>query len=425
MKLLHRIALSVSAVLFGVMSVWGVLFYFAIMQEVNDEVDDALEGFSEVIITRTLAGMDVPRASNGTNNQYYIREVSEKYVDQHMGRRYIDSTMYIQEKHETEPARVLKTFFRNKEGHYLELLVATPTIEKEDLRQAILEWILVLWVSLLVIIVIVNIGMFRRNMKPLYVLLRWLDKYRIGRENEPLKNDTSIVEFRKLNEAAIRNANRSEELFLQQKQFIGNASHEIQTPLAICRNRLELLLENEDLTEMQMNEIVKVLNTLNGITRLNKSLLLLSKIENGQFGEKEPIDMNILIHKLAAEFEEVYAHLNITVSIIEKGRMTLRMNESLAGVLVTNLLKNAFVHNKEAGKIEVVIEPDQLIVRNTGTEEALDKEHIFKRFHHTRKREGSTGLGLAILDSICKLYGFNCVYEYHGSMHSFMLKINR
>lgn len=140
-----------------------------------------------------------------------------------------------------------------------------------------LGWIIFLYIVLLLTILIVCIWIFHRSMKPLYNLLRWLDAYRIGRPNRPLKNETQITEFKKLNEAAIRNAERSEHIFEQQKQFIGNASHEMQTPLAICRNRLEMLMEDDSLSEAQLEELIKTHQTLEHITKLNKSLLLLSK----------------------------------------------------------------------------------------------------------------------------------------------------
>lgn len=73
-----------------------------------------------------------------------------------------------------------------------------------------------------------------------------------GKENEALNNDTQITEFRKLNDAAVRYAERTEQMFEQQKQFIGNASHEIQTPLAICRNRLEMLMDDDSLSEINL-----------------------------------------------------------------------------------------------------------------------------------------------------------------------------
>ena len=276
MKLIYRIVIRISLLLILVLGVWAVFFYMAMMDEVNDEVDDSLEDYSEVIIIRTLAGEELPSQNTGSNNQYYLREVTEEYADSREDITYKDSMVYIVEKGETEPARILTTIFKDDENRFYELTVSTPSIEKEDLTAAIRNWMIFLYVALLLVIIVVNVWVFQQSMRPLYVLLHWLDGYRIGSKNKPLENDTQITEFRKLNEAAIRNAERSEQLFEQQKQFIGNASHEIQTPLAICRNRLEMMMEDESLSESQLEELMKTHQTLEHITKLNKSLLLLS-----------------------------------------------------------------------------------------------------------------------------------------------------
>lgn len=422
MKLINRILFRISPALLVIMTLWAIFFYSAIITEINDEVDDSLESFSEQVIIRTLAGENIPEVTNGTNNQYYITEVSEAYATQHMHRRYIDSLVYIKVKRETEPARVLKTFFKDNSGRQLQLLVATPTIEKADLQEAILGWIMFLYLSLLIIIIVINLWMFRQNLRPLYVLLRWLDKYKVGTQNEPLHNKTDIIEFRKLNEAAIRNASRAENLFQQQNQFISNTSHEIQTPIAVCKNRLEMLMEDETLTEQQLEQIAKAHETLNNISRLNKSLLLLCKIDNGQFSDLETIRVNNLVKRYLSDFEEAYGYLNIQVSVQNKGTLFWSMNESLAGVLIANLLKNSFIHNLKNGSIEIIIRFDSLLICNTGTQGALDEHRIFDRFYHTQGKEGSTGLGLAIVDSICKLYQIRCDYSYENGKHCFEIK---
>lgn len=147
-------------------------------------------------------------------------------------------------------------------------------------------------------------------MRPLYALLHWLDNYTPGRHNTPVPNDTNISEFHKLNVAAQEAANRSEELFEQQKQFIGNASHELQTPLAILGNRLEWLLDNTELNETQIEELFKMQRTLGHIVRLNKTLLLLTKIENGQFPESTNIDLAFII-KNKSLYTTKYTHHEI------------------------------------------------------------------------------------------------------------------
>lgn len=392
----------------------------AVVEEVNDEVDDTLEDYSEGLIIRALSGEDMPTASNGSNNQYYLYEVSESYAASHPQITYRDEMVFITEKSETEPARVLITIFRTEDERYMELVVYTPTIEKLDLLRAILGWIIFLYVLLLLIILSINIWVFRKNMKPLYVLLKWLDSSQLGKKNEPLENTTKITEFRKLNAATMAFAERGEKLFEQQKTFIGNASHEMQTPLAICRNRLEMLMEDETLTEHQLNELIKTHQTLENLTRMNRSLLLLCKIENGQFADTCSVCLNDILAHYLDDYKEVYAYRNITVTVTTDSLFCVEMNDSLVSVLVTNLLKNSFVHNIDGGFIYIKITADTFEISNTG-EKPLDRERIFERFYQGQKKEGSTGLGLALVDSICKANHLTIDYTYVQNRHIFTI----
>lgn len=420
MKLFHLVLWRISLALIVVLTVWAGFFYMAVVEEVNDEVDDTLEDYSEGLIIRALSGEDMPTASNGSNNQYYLYEVSESYAASHPQITYRDEMVFITEKSETEPARVLITIFRTEDERYMELVVYTPTIEKLDLLRAILGWIIFLYVLLLLIILSINIGVFRKNMKPLYVLLKWLDSSQLGKKNEPLENTTKITEFRKLNAATMAFAERGEKLFEQQKTFIGNASHEMQTPLAICRNRLEMLMEDETLTEHQLNELIKTHQTLENLTRMNRSLLLLCKIENGQFADTCSVCLNDILAHYLDDYKEVYAYRNITVTVTTDSLFCVEMNDSLVSVLVTNLLKNSFVHNIDGGFIYIKITADTFEISNTG-EKPLDRERIFERFYQGQKKEGSTGLGLALVDSICKANHLTIDYTYVQNRHIFTI----
>ena len=419
MKLFNRVLVHLLIGIVVILTGWAVCFYAAIVDEINDEVDDSLEDYSELIIIRSLAGKELPSHDSGTNNQYFLREVSDLYAQTHPNIVYKDSMIYIKEKGETEPARILTTIFCNKEKQYYELSVSIPTIEKKDLRESIFQLLIGLFVALLFGILLINVWVFRQSMKPFYQLLNWLDNYRLGKKNPPLSNISHVTEFRKLNETVNRFATYSEGVFEQQKQFIGNASHEIQTPLAICMNRLEMLMDDELLTEQQMEEIVKTYGTLEYVSKLNKSLLLLSKIENHQYMDEKDICLNDLLHRYADDYQEVYAHQQIAFRVEEKGRCSLRMNEVLATVLVTNLLKNAFVHNKQGGKIAVTIEKNGICFCNTGIGEPLDGKRIFERFYQGHKKEGSTGLGLAIVSAICHQYHLRLSYHFKDEEHCF------
>lgn len=420
MKLFHLVLWRISLALIVVLTVWAGFFYMAVVEEVNDEVDDTLEDYSEGLIIRALSGEDMPTASNGSNNQYYLYEVSESYAASHPQITYRDEMVFITEKSETEPARVLITIFRTEDERYMELVVYTPTIEKLDLLRAILGWIIFLYVLLLLITLSINIWVFRKNMKPLYVLLKWLDTSQLGKKNEPLENTTKITEFRKLNAATMAFAERGEKLFEQQKTFIGNASHEMQTPLAICRNRLEMLMEDETLTEHQLNELIKTHQTLENLTRMNRSLLLLCKIENGQFADTRSVCLNDILAHYLDDYKEVYAYRNITVTVTTDSSFCVEMNDSLVSVLVTNLLKNSFVHNIDGGFIYIKITANTFEISNTG-EKPLDRERIFERFYQGQKKEGSTGLGLALVDSICKANHLKIDYTYVENRHIFTI----
>lgn len=420
MKLFHLVLWRISLALIVVLTVWAGFFYMAVVEEVNDEVDDTLEDYSEGLIIRALSGEDMPTASNGSNNQYYLYEVSESYAASHPQITYRDEMVFITEKSETEPARVLITIFRTEDERYMELVVYTPTIEKLDLLRAILGWIIFLYVLLLLIILSINIWVFRKNMKPLYVLLKWLDTSQLGKKNEPLENTTKITEFRKLNAATMAFAERGEKLFEQQKTFIGKASHEMQTPLAICRNRLEMLMEDETLTEHQLNELIKTHQTLENLTRMNRSLLLLCKIEDGQFVDTRSVCLNDILAHYLDDYKEVYAYRNITVTVTTDSSFCVEMNDSLVSVLVTNLLKNSFVHNIDGGFIYIKITANTFEISNTG-EKPLDRERIFERFYQGQKKEGSTGLGLALVDSICKANHLKIDYTYVENRHIFTI----
>ena len=418
MKLFHLVMWRMSAMLVVILTCWAVLFYLAVMEEVNDEVDDSLSDYAESLIIRSLSGEKMPDTSNGSNNQYFLYDVSAEYAASYPKISYRDEMVYITAKGETEPARILMTIFQKDDGGYMELVVYTPTIEKYDLQRAILGWIVFLYVLLLLMILAVNAWVFHHNMRPLYTLLKWLENYRLGSKREPLDESLRIVEFRKLNEAANLFSERSEQLYEQQKLFIGNASHEMQTPLAICRNRLEMLMEDDTLTEKQLSELMKTHRTLENLTRLNKSLLLLCKIDNRQFTDVKPICLSELLLHYLDDYKEVYAYRRVQVNVYVEDCFRLEISESLATVLLTNLLKNAFVHTEEGGTITLTFTASSFEIRNTG-EASLDKNRIFERFYKEGKKEGSTGLGLALVDSICKAYRLNLSYRFENGMHIF------
>ena len=423
MKLLIKITASLAAAFTVLLALWAVFFYFATMDEINDETDDSLIDYSDGLIIRKLAGVELPSEDNGTNNTYYINEVSEEFASSRPWIIFEYQEVFISAKAEFESARVLSRIFKDSEDRYFELTVAVPTVEREDIQRSILWWIVALYVVLLFSVLCISVWVVSINMRPLKAMLKWLDDYNPGKSMPPVPSDTNVTEFVRLSDTIKNAAARFDEQYREQKHFIGNASHELQTPLAACSNRIEILLDSPELTENQANELVKVHRELQNLIRLNRTLLLLTKIENGQFPETSRIDFSSIVADSVEMFGEIYPSKGISVRKDISSRFIYAMNSQLASILVRNLLKNAFIHSGENAEIDVSMSSDGFSIANPG-QLPLDGEKIFSRFYHSNSSsEGSTGLGLAIADSICRSYGLALSYSFNNGKHVFSVKI--
>jgi signal transduction histidine kinase len=225
-----------------------------------------------------------------------------------------------------------------------------------------------------------------------------------------------------LDDSVTTMVNRTRAAFTSQKQFIENASHELQTPLAISINKLELLAEKGTTTEAQAEEISSVILALERATKLNKTLLLLSRIENRQFSDRSSVDINQLTRETISELSDLSEFKSVTVSLVDDSSLTCDMNPELASIMLSNLIKNSIIHNYEGGTVEVKISSSRILVENTGTATTLDESQIFKRFYKNTSLNTSTGLGLSIVKSIADLYGFKLSYQFNGG-HVFTIDV--
>ena len=419
MKLIYRVTIRLSAILLPILLLWAAVFYYSMVHEINDETDDSLEDYATMLIRRTLTNHELPGQSDGSNNTYSIELLPGGTCTGPI-LEFEDRQVYIPEKRETEPARTLRMSFSDADGNTWLLTVSTPTFEREDLLLAVLWHLVALYAILVITILAVTSIVFNYSMRPLYRLLRWLDGYSLGNGVEDLPMCTHIEEFRILTESARSTIARAEENFERQKQFIGNASHELQTPLAVLGTRIEWMIDNTPLTEEQFAELTKMRQSLHRLSRLNRTLLLISKIENSQFNEVHDVDIVELIDNELEIYKEIHAGKEITCSTQLPAQFIAAMDESLATTLVTNLLKNAFLYTTQGGTIRISIDKEILTVENSGTE-PLDATRLFDRFY-TGGANGSTGLGLALVKSIAEFYKFNLDYTYKGGMHCFTVK---
>ena len=400
MKLLSYTYRKLALLLFLLMAVWGVLFYYAIIDEVVDETDDTLENYGEILMESALHDPSILETEGSLMSFYKFTPISEE-EGRHYRQVFYDATVYIELEDEDEPVRVMCTAFRMPDGQYYELKLMISILERDDMVEAMLWYLGALFLLFLICtsigIQLVLKGVFR----PLHRLLDWLHCIQPGKEVPPLDNPTKIREFRQLSDAALDMGNRSYKAYEEQKQFIENASHELQTPLAIVRGKVELLAESEGMTEQQMEQLDEIYATLGRAVKLNKSLLLLSRIENGQYTEMEDVSVDEILDELLPDLMDIYEHKQVRlIRKREEQPFIIRCNHSLAQILVSNLVKNSLLHNREGGELQVLTTPTSLVIKNTG-DVPLDGEKLFRRFYHGMDgKKDSTGLGLAIARSI-------------------------
>ena len=424
MKLSHYTIRNLSIPLLFIILIWASVFYVLIMHEIDDETNDTLENYKELIIRQALTDPDFDYTYSDAMTRYKIREVRPEVANLSKDFFY-DSTKYIEIEMEYEPVRVLKCYFMDSQGRYYQLEIETSTLEKEDMMETIFWSIFVLYFILLCCILLITHYVFKKSFAPLYGLLNWLKRIHPGKKEESYVMNTKVDEFIALNKALVEAAHRNREIYNQQKQFVENAAHELQTPLAIATNKLELLSENPDCTEEQLSEIGGIYNVLRGVVKMNKSLLLLSRIENRQYPEVTEVNINKIVHNLLESFTSVYEKKSLQIKFEEKEVLLYQMNESLALVLISNLLKNAFVHNYKGGSIHIRIAHNRFSVSNTSNSLKLNESKLFSRFNKEGALSDSTGLGLAIVKSIASLYNIEVEYNYTDDTHRFHLLLKK
>lgn len=421
MKLLSYTYRKLALLLFLLMAVWGVLFYYAIIDEVVDETDDTLENYGEILMESALHDPSILETEGSLMSFYKFTPISEE-EGRHYRQVFYDATVYIELEDEDEPVRVMCTAFRMPDGQYYELKLMISILERDDMVEAMLWYLGALF---LLFLICTSIGIqlvLKGGFRPLHRLLDWLHCIQPGKEVPPLDNPTKIREFRQLSDAALDMGNRSYKAYEEQKQFIENASHELQTPLAIVRGKVELLAESEGMTEQQMEQLDEIYATLGRAVKLNKSLLLLSRIENGQYTEMEDVSVDEILDELLPDLMDIYEHKQVRlIRKREEQPFIIRCNHSLAQILVSNLVKNSLLHNREGGELQVLTTPTSLVIKNTG-DVPLDGEKLFRRFYHGMDgKKDSTGLGLAIARSIALSSSLKLTYEWQDGMHTFRL----
>ena len=305
------------------------------------------------------------------------------------------------------------------EGQPFLLMSRIPMIEAKDMVINLSFQYLIIFSVLLFSLTIVQRIISKKLWGTFYDSLRKIETFSLEQGTVPEFAETNITEFTRLNEMLSKLIKNNVIIYKQQKEFIENASHELQTPLAVFQSKLDILLQDSNLTESQSKTIQMLYNTSSRLSRLNKNLLLLAKIDNEQFKDLKVINFIETLDIQLGFLIELAENNGLHVSVHFNNALTIHANTTLLESLINNLIVNAIKHNKPEGSIYITVDGNTFTVSNTGTDPELVQEKIFRRFSRTTEEKKGNGLGLAIVSQICKLHKWNIAYSFIENRHTF------
>jgi signal transduction histidine kinase len=413
MKLFTRYTrLNVSAMLVVFVVAAGALFFT----------------FRYILIHQVDESLDTERDETLQYVKQYNRlpppvSVSEQHISYHEVQKQENSVFSTTKEQGEDGMEAFRqfTFTVSFEGRYYQFFVSTPLAQTQYLLRAVALVTLIAIVLMLLIIYLVNRYLVKNLLQPFYHTIESVRKYSLVSRKELQLPATSIEEFTTLNATLNDMASRGQRDYQLMRDFTAQAAHEMQTPLAVMRTKLEALIQSPRIDENLAVGIAGIDDSLERLTRLFNSLLLLTKIENGQFPANGQLALKELLVRKAGELSEVIDERKLTLSLdLESAQVSC--NQYLTEVLVTNLLNNAIRYNYPGGSIDVSLRRDGISVSNTSMLPELNHASLFRPFYrHPDSQQEGNGLGLSIVKQICEALGFTVEYSFVIGVHRFQV----
>ncbi len=304
------------------------------------------------------------------------------------------------------------------EDHPFLLLSRIAMVEPGDLLNTLIYEYGLLVLIFFISLVLIQKLLAKKLWSPFYHTLNQIENYNLEKGNIPVFKPPKTLEFQRLNDNLQHLIENNLNVYRQQRVFIDNASHELQTPLAVFRSQLDLLLQDTDLTQKQMHIVQSLYNVSSRFNRLNKNLLLLAKIENNQFQQVEHLNLSEIVRSQWHFFEELALENNLHMSQQIEAIIHVNGSYTLIESLFSNLFSNAIKYCQPGGSIHLELNNTGFQLSNSGTI-ALDGENVFLRFNRATEEKNGTGLGLSIVKEICKLHHWMIVYHHETDRHYF------
>lgn len=330
-------------------------------------------------------------------------------------------TVRSQHKREAPDFREIRFTLPTGDQWY-EFRVAKSLEGTQDMNRSIILISLLTMILILLVSLLINRWLIRRLWKPFYTTISEIRNYQLGGKKMPDFENTSIEEFRLLNKTLGRFITDAEKEYKLLKEFTENASHELQTPLAIVQTKLDTLIQDENLSESQSHAAQKAYEAIQKLSKLNQSLLLLSKIENNQFSQTSSFDFKPFLEEKLIAWQELWQGRQLLVTQSLEST-EVQMNRQLADILVNNLFSNALRHSPEMGTVSVELKNRQFVISNSASGTGLDGEKIFERFTTGGQESDHYGLGLSIVKQISEVAAHPVSYSFVHGMHIFIVEL--
>jgi signal transduction histidine kinase len=395
MKLINRTYTYTALSLIPVIIIGSLLCYYMIEYISYEETDEFLTYEMQRLIEYHKEHQDLPEFHQVTDILPGIKYDVPLFKD----------TLLLETgDNEMVPYRELY-FTINHKGENQTLVLRHLLLGRDDIAEGtmlIIAGLMLLIASFLYFIVNHMAG---KIWTPFYKTLDKLVKFKI---NGPLPEfpQTDIDEFKSLNTTLDMLLGKISADYRHNKEFGENSSHELQTHLAVIRATTEKLLNRPD-TAPHTVELQKIYSASTKLSQVQKSLLLLSKINNREYSNTVAVDLRHHVNQSLELFEEAIAIREITVTR-QLETCILTMDAGLAEILLNNLFKNAVKHNVQQGTISVTLTPSALSIENSGSHLSGSAETMLGRF--VKGKDGNIGIGLAIVKQICELYNFRISY---------------
>lgn len=254
-------------------------------------------------------------------------------------------------------------------------------------------------------------------------IFKTLEEFDVDEPSKVSFEESPFPIFNELNAYLVGLIDRVRKNYKSNKQFTENASHELQTPLAVIKGHIEILLQSPNIGEKEIESLGILLQNTNRLSKINTALILLSKIEHRQFGDFEKVSFLEIAEEALLNFHDLISSQSIEIKKEVETDFEVEMSKTLSEILFNNLLQNAIRYNTENGFIKIKLKKESVVIENPSKE--LDIENakvLFRRFHRISEVEESLGLGLSIVQRICEESNLDIEYKIENNLHSIQIK---